>query len=238
MPTASGQTSRYILVGQIAVLLFCFSALISVIVNFPYPSYVAKPFLPPKLRWPTQQVMTWVEEGQFDRDFARYFARDPEREIPPGASIVSAADGIVQMIRQSGGTTYLVVGLSFWDVHVVRTPVSGTIKDVEMQGAYLERLAPEARRREQLFLQGKDAPVQAIITVATDFGDVKVRMITSYWASRLKVWIYPGQKVNMGDRIGRIVLGSTVVTEFPGTRNFDVKAGEHVLAGASKMASR
>jgi phosphatidylserine decarboxylase len=227
--------SRRVLAWQSAILALCGLALFLLCTNFPYPSPLAKPFLAPKQRWPTEQVMSWVEQGQFDADFAHYFARDPERKIPAGAALVSPADGIVQNIATIADTTFLVVGLSFWDVHVVRTPVAGTVKSVEMEGAYLERLSTPARVRELSFLRGKEAPVQAVITLATARGDVKVRMITSYWASRLKVWVYPGRRLAKGERIGRIVLGSTVVTEFPGKVNFDVPIGVHVLGGETAV---
>ena len=222
--------------GQVLVLALCAYAIAALAWSFPYPSPLIKPLLPPKLRWPDKEIAAWVEEGAFDRDFARYFARDPDRTIPADATLVSPADGIVQDIAYADGTTYLVVGLSFWDVHVVRTPIAGTVKSIDMEGSYLERLAPPAKLQEMHFLRGKAAPVQAVITIATAQGDVKVRMITSYWASRLKSWVYPGQKLAKGDRIGRIMLGSTVIAEFPGKPVFDVKLGQHVSGGSTALA--
>src|ERR1700722_13170799 len=227
--------SRLILCGQLLTLFLCGWAIFLLAWNFPYPSPLIKPFLPPKLRWPTEQVMSWVGEGQFDRDFSRYFARDPERTIPANAAVVSPADGLVQTIVYMNNITYFVVGLSFWDVHVIRTPVAGTVKSIDMEGSYLDRLPPHERVKELAFLRGKPAPVQAVITLETDRGDVRIRMITSYWASRLKIWAYPGEKLSEGDRIGRIVLGSTVVSEFPGEIHFNINTGVHVLAGSSAI---
>lgn len=221
--------------GQVLVVALCAFAIAALVWNFPYPSPLIKPLLPPKLRWPSPEISAWVEEGEFDSDFARYFARDPDRTVPPAATLVSPADGIVQDIAYIDGTTYLIVGLSFWDVHVVRTPIAGTVKSIDMEGSYLERLAPPAKLQEMHFLRGKAAPVQAVITIATVRGDVKIRMITSYWASRLKTWIYPGQKLAKGDRIGRIMLGSTVIAEFPGRTAFDVKLGQHVSGGSTSL---
>jgi phosphatidylserine decarboxylase len=221
---------------QSVILASCAIGLAALAFSFPYPSPLIKPLLPPKLRWPTQEVMGWVEEGRFDRDFTCYFARDPERAIPAAAALVSPADGIVQDIADQDGGTALVVGLSFWDVHVVRTPIAGTVKSIVLEGSYLERLAPRARLREMHFLRGKAAPVQAVITLATARGDVTVRMITSYWASRLKTWVYPGQKLAKGERLGRIMLGSTVIAGFPGRVEFNVKLGEHVSGGATMLA--
>ena len=227
--------SRLILCGQLAILFFCGFAIFLLAWNFPYPSPLIKPLLPPKLRWPTEQVMSWVEQGQFDRDYVRYFARDPDRKIPANATLVSPADGLVQTIAYMNNITSFVVGLSFWDVHVIRTPIAGTVKSIDMEGSYLDRLPTPERYREMIFLRGKPAPVQAVITLGTDRGDVRIRMITSYWASRLKIWAYPGEKLSEGDRIGRIVLGSTVISEFPGLLHFNVNTGEHVLAGSSPI---
>jgi phosphatidylserine decarboxylase len=229
--------TRLILCGQLLILFFCGWAVVSLAWNFPYPSPLIKPFLPPKLRWPTEEVMSWVEQGQFDRDFSRYFARDPERKIPQNATLVSPADGVVQAIAYMNDITYFVVGLSFWDVHVIRTPIAGTVKSIDMEGSYLDRLPTRERVKEIAFLRGKPAPVQAVITLETARGEVRIRMITSYWASRLKIWAYPGATLREGDRIGRIVLGSTVVTEYPGALHFNVKIGEHVLAGSSPIVT-
>ncbi len=65
---------------------------------------------------------------------------------------------------------------------------------------------------------------------------MKIRLITSYWASRLKTRVYPGQKLAKGDRVGRIMLGSTVVTEYPGNLDFDVKVGQRVYGGSTALA--
>lgn len=229
--------SSRILGVQAFILFLCGAAIFLLVWNFPYPSPLIKPFLPPKLRWPTDEIMSWVEQGQFDRDFARYFARDPDRKIPANTTLVSPADGIVQNIRFVDDVSYLVIGLSFWDVHVVRTPVAGTIKSIDMEGSYVSKLSTQKRYMEENFLRGKEAPVETVLTLETDRGDVRIRMITSYWASRLKVWVHPGEKLNIGDRVGRIVLGSTVVTEFPGKLLFDVKLGEHVNGGSSALVN-
>lgn len=231
-------SARRIFWGQIFALALCGYALAELAFAFPYPSPLIKPLLPPKLRWPADQVTGWVRDQVYDRDFARYFARDPEREIPAAATLVSPADGMIQDITTIGDTTYFVVGLSFWDVHVVRTPVAGTVKSIELEGTYAEKQAPAEKLREMRFLHGKDAPVQAIVTLTTARGDVKVRLITSYWASRLKIWVWPGKQLAKGDRIGRILLGSTVIAEFPGKVAFDVTQGLHVEGGSSSISTR
>jgi phosphatidylserine decarboxylase len=118
--------------------------------------------------------------------------------------------------------------LSFWDVHVVRAPVAGVVKNIEREGLTIYR---ESETENQAYLDGKDGPVQEIVTIASDHGDIKVRLITSYFASRLKVSVHVGDRLKKGARIGRILLGSSVVVEFPGEVQLSVRPGAVVVGG-------
>ncbi len=205
--------------GLIALSLFVFAEWAG---NFPYPSPVIKPLLTPRLRWPSEQVMAWIETENIDPSFKKFFYRDPERRVPGGPGLVAAADGLVQYADYRNGITFLVIGLSFWDVHVVRTPVTGTVESIENEGVFYPHLAGREERDVAFFLRGKDAPVQQVVTLRTTIGDVG-RLITSYWASRIKVWAHSGQHLEKGQRIGRILLGSTVIVELPGKFALSVK---------------
>ena len=222
---------RRILAIQIAILAVCVVAVGELALHFPFPSPLIKPVLSPRLRFPTAQVEAWVDSGDIDRDFMAFFSRDPDRIVPPGNNIVSPSDGVVQDIPTQDGTTYLVVGLSFWDVHVIRSPVEGIVKDITEEGLTLLRHPSADYLKQSIFLKGKPAPVQQIITLDTEHGEIKVRLITSYFASRLKTWVHIGQRLTTGERLGRIVLGSTVVTEFPGSPNLSVQTGTRVVGG-------
>jgi phosphatidylserine decarboxylase len=216
---------------QIGVLAACIVAVAQLAAHFPFPSPLIKPLLSPRLRWPTAQVESWVESGNFNGGFLAYFARDPERIVPPGANGVSPADGVVTGIPIQDGITYFVVALSFWDVHVVRTPVAGVVMDVEQEGVSVLRRPGPDYLKESIFLKGKAAPVQEIITLDSDYGRIRLRLITSYFASRLKTWVHVGQHLEKGERVGRILLGSTVVTEFPGTPRLSVQTGNRMVGG-------
>ncbi|HXC92311.1 MAG TPA: phosphatidylserine decarboxylase [Stellaceae bacterium] len=217
---------------QLGIIALCVWSIVELLVNFPYPSPLVRPFLPPALRWPTQQVEGWVNTQDFPSSFLQYFGRDPERTIPPGANLVAPADGVIGAVLHRGGLSYLVVNMSFWDVHVIRAPAAGTVTGVEEEGVRLVRRAKDKEQMaENIYERGKDAPVQKIISFKTGYGDLKVRMITSYWASRLKVWVARGQDLQKGERIGRIMLGSTTVLEMPGNVAFSVKLGQHVTGG-------
>jgi len=230
--------TRHTLVTQLGLLAVAAFSIAIWAINFPYPSPVIKPLLSPKLRWPTEQVMNWIETQDIDPGFKRFFYRDPERTVPTGANLVSAADGLVQVVDYRDGYTFLVIGLSFWDVHVVRTPIAGIVESIESEGSYFPRFPSKDERDVALFVRGKAAPVQQIVTLKTTIGEVRVRLITSYWASRIKVWAHVGKQLGKGQRLGRMLLGSTVVVELPGKQALSVKVGQHITGGDTIIAAR
>ena len=234
---ASAVKPRIVLLLQSALLAFSVFAVAAWAICFPYPSPIIKPFLSPKLRWPTEQIMNWVETQNVDPQFKKFFYRDPERRVPAGPSLVAAADGVVQVDEVRDNVTYLVTGLSFWDVHVVRAPIAGTVKSIESEGVFYQRYPTHERAYVAFFLRGKAAPVQQIMTLDTRIGEVKIRLITSYWASRIKVWAYPGEHLEKGQRIGRMLLGSTVIVELPGKFALSVKKKEHLTAGETVIST-
>jgi phosphatidylserine decarboxylase len=226
-----------ILIIQVAILIAASAAVLLQVWNFPYPSQLAQPFLDPKQRWPEDQIKGWVESGLFEPAFVQYFMRDPERTVPPGDNLVSPADGVVKEIVQTADKKFFVVGLSFWDVHVVRTPVAGTVKSVVAEGEIDFRDASETKHL--VFLKEKDGPVQKVVTVVADDGsEYRVRLITSWWASRIKVSARVGQRLAKGDRIGRILLGSSVVIDAPTSDVFDTAVGSRVVAGETVICRR
>lgn len=219
-------TERVLKIGVVAL----FAILVGMQVNnFPYPAPLIQPFLEPKARWPEAQVKEWIENENPDQSFVDYFQRDPERFPPAGNNYVAPADGVIKDIIQEEDVTYFVVGLSFWDVHVVRTPISGEVIAVEQEGVSVFRDFSETA--ERAYLKGKAGPVQQIVTIRNGQGDFKVRLITSWWASRLKVSARVGSFVEKGDRIGRILLGSSVVVDTPKPMEFLVEPKQRVVAG-------
>ena len=221
-----------LLLAQLGIIALCVWSIVELAVNFPYPAPLIRPFLPPHLRWPTQQIEGWVESQDFPSSFLEYFGRDPHRTVPPGANLVAPADGVIGPVLHRDGISYLIVKMSFWDVHVIRAPAAGTVTGVEEEGVRLVRnRQTEEEKAADIYERGKDAPVQKVISFKTANRELKVRMITSYWASRLKVWVAPGHEVKKGERIGRIMLGSTTVLEVPGNVTFAVKPGQHVSGG-------
>lgn len=223
---------KRILIAQLVIIAICLWAVGELAASFPYPAPLIRPFLTPKLRWPTAEIKGWVNAENYPSGFLEYFARDPHRTIPAGVNMVAPSDGHVQAILHRNGISYLVIGLSFWDVHVIRAPATGTVTGIAEEGLWLGR---DSRSRDQMINTtldgGKDAPVQKIVTFQTRYGTLKVHMITSYWASRVKVWVYRGERIAKGQQIGRILLGSTTVLAAPGDLSFLVKPGQQVVGG-------
>ncbi len=226
---------RFVAFPQSLLIGFLLYVLGSFAMNWPYPNEVIRPVLPDRVAWPERQVRQFVDSQEYDPEFLEFFNRDPERIIPPGDNMVSPADGRLKYVMHHDGITYFVIGLSFWDVHVVRAPIAGDVKNIEVIGLSVYR--DTAETTNLAFLTEKVAPVQAIVTLATAHGDIKVRLITSWWASRLKLRVHLGEHVEKGQRLGRILLGSSVTIDVPGTASFTPSPGQHLTAGETIVAS-
>jgi phosphatidylserine decarboxylase len=164
--------------------------------------------------------------------FLLWFFRDPERAIPtePGL-IVSPADGKVTDISptQLDGwpCTRVSIFLSVFDVHVNRSPVSGTIKDVTYRpGKFLNAMnAASAEGNEQniVTLQGEG------ITLA-------FKQIAGVLARRIVFNHKPGDILARGQRVGMIKFGSRTDLVFPAPAQLSVKIGDRVKGGSSVLA--
>ncbi|MEO9089789.1 MAG: phosphatidylserine decarboxylase [Rhodanobacter sp.] len=201
-------------------------------IYFPYPSPLIRRWLVPRKRWPETQIRGWLKSGRYQRAFLGHFYSDPERVAPPGTSLIAPADGVVTSAEVQRGIRYLVIALSFWDMHVQRSPVSGTVLSVESHGEDFM----DGEGREFAFIREKSCPVQKRVVIATDAGQVAVRLITSIAARRIETWVQVGEEIERGQRVGRILLGSTVVLELPAATKLLVASGDRVWAGSTVVA--
>lgn len=217
---------------QIAILCALVVAIVLWALYFPYPSPLIRRWLPPRKRWPERQIRGWLQRGGFQRAFLRHFYRDPERIAPPGNGLLAPADGVVTSMDVRSGVRYVVIALSFWDMHVQRSPLSGKVLSVTAHGDDFM----DGEGREFVFLREKTCPVQQRLAVSTAAGQIAVRLITSVAARRIETWVREGEEIVRGQRIGRILLGSTVVLELPATANLLVNVGDRVWAGQTVVA--
>src|SRR4051794_22639022 len=93
--------------------------------------------------------------------FMLFFFRDPHREVPQGEGlIVSAADGRVTRIETNDTGKLVSVFLSPLDVHVNRSPVTGTIDSISyIKGKKMpatKDAASLANERNSLIISGPD----------------------------------------------------------------------------------
>jgi len=200
--------------------------------HFPFPSPVVKPLLPPEQRWPTEQVREWALSGRPDAGFLAFFERDPERTVPPGNDLVAPADGVLLEVFVKGGRRYAVIALSYWDVHVQRSPCAAVVREVREHGDTLM----DGEGAAAVFLRDKVAPVQKVVVLDTAAGPVEVRLVTSLSARRVEVWVEPGRKLAKGERIGRILMGSTVVLDVPEQVDIVAAVGSRVVAGETVLS--
>lgn len=214
---------RRVLAGQLLLLGGCAVGLLQFALHFPFPGPLVRPFLGPQERWPEAQVKEWAgasrseldpgaKASHFRADFWDYFTRDPERAIPLGDDVIVApADGLFRYHDRRDGKQFVVIALSFWDVHVQRAPCDGVVTKVEDVGdEYMD-----GEGKDLVYLKEKVSPVQKVVTMTTRWGEFKVRLITSLAATRLSVFVKAGAKVKKGQRLGHILAGSTVVLEMP-----------------------
>jgi phosphatidylserine decarboxylase len=164
--------------------------------------------------------------------FFLWFFRDPDRRIPSGSGlVVSPADGVVtetaRIDTPQGPRKRISIFLNVFDVHVNRSPISGTLTSVQYQkGLYLNAMdATSAERNEQ-----------NIVTVQGEGIEIVFKQIAGLIARRIVFNYREGDKVERGQRVGLIKFGSRTDIILPGEAEILVKNGQRVKGGASVLA--
>lgn len=155
-----------------------------------------------------------------------FFFRDPHRKIPGERDLVLApADGrVLELAKQSDGTTRVSIFLSLWDVHINRSPIGGTVREVRYQPgkfrmAFDQRASAENERN--------------VLTVANGSLTVRFSQIAGILARRIVCWKKPGDAVESGERIGLIRFGSRVDVFVPGNVALELSRGDRVRGGST-----
>jgi phosphatidylserine decarboxylase len=157
------------------------------------------------------------------------FFRDPERTIPTeSGAVVSPADGrVVQVIEESfeGRPVRRVsIFMSPLDVHVNRSPISGTVGDVSYHKGSFRVASLEIASVEN---------EQNVFSVEGEQGTVVVKQIAGLLARRIVFWKRPGDVLGRGERVGLIKFGSRVDVLVDPEVELRVKIGDHIRAGSS-----
>jgi phosphatidylserine decarboxylase len=182
--------------------------------------------------------------------FLLNFYRDPERTIPKGNNIVSPADGrVISIIDTSDNNIKIRKGLigkiktltrdvakecyvvsifmSPLDVHINRSPMEGTVKSIRhTRGRFFRAYDLEKsfeNEKNEIIIQNKKLKI-------------KVIQIAGFLARRILCFTKPGKKVNKGQRIGMIALGSQATLIMPKSVKIKIKLNEKVKGGCTIIA--
>ena len=163
------------------------------------------------------------------------FFRDPIRVTPKGDGLVVApADGLITMIQPVVpppelailGTAPLIrvsIFMSVFDVHVNRTPIAGTIRQVVyITGKFLNAdldKASEENERQHLVVEGKDGRL------------IGFTQIAGLVARRIVAFVKEGDMIAAGQRVGLIRFGSRVDVFLPADTAPQVILGQRSIAG-------
>jgi phosphatidylserine decarboxylase len=185
------------------------------------------------LAWPMAGVTLWVLA----------FFRDPIRTVPQGDEfIVAPADGMVTLIqnvmppREMAGSEGLgdepmirvSIFMSVFDVHINRTPISGTVKQVVyIAGKFLNADLDKA---------SEDNERQHILVERRDGVRIGFTQIAGLVARRIVPFVKPGDMVAAGQRIGLIRFGSRVDVYLPAGTAPKVALGQRIVAGETVLA--
>lgn len=173
------------------------------------------------------------------------FFRDPVRVTPQGEGlIVSPADGLVTMIErvplppelrgpQALGDDPMVrvsVFMSVFDVHINRTPITGTVRHViYISGKFLNAdldKASDENERQHLVVEDKDGL------------RIGFTQIAGLVARRIVGFVKPGDMVVAGQRIGLIRFGSRVDVYLPDDYGCEVALGQRAIAGETILGRK
>ncbi len=163
-----------------------------------------------------------------------YFFRNPERDIPTeGGVLVAPADGYVtdvetcmedECLGEEAGRVSIF--LSALDVHLNRAPCDGTVEEIRYRkGSFFNAL----RKRSAQENERNDV----CIRISENGERLLVRQIAGVLARRIVCDCREGKRVERGQIIGMIKLGSRTDLFVPARLNveFLVGVGDHVRAG-------
>ncbi len=167
--------------------------------------------------WPVVVVFGFVAL------FMMYFFRDPYRVVPPGEGlIVSAADGRVTRIDITQNSKLVSVFLSPLDVHINRSPITGTISNITyIAGRKMPATSDNAslvNERNSLVIEGPDVTVTCT-------------QIAGILARRIVCWPKSGDNLERGQKFGLIKFGSRTDLLMPASVELAVKVGDRVKGG-------
>lgn len=160
--------------------------------------------------------------------FMAYFFRDPQRTIPSDENIIlSAADGRVTRIEETGDGKLVSVFLSPLDVHINRSPIAGKIVEV----IYNEGKKVPATRNDASFINERNS-----LVIQNERMTVTCTQIAGILARRIVCWKKKGDTLELGEKFGLIKFSSRTDLMIPESAEILVKIGDKVVGGETVIA--
>jgi phosphatidylserine decarboxylase len=172
--------------------------------------------------------------------FTLWFFRDPKRNTPLDTNlIISSADGKVCLIDEAyppkevsinqEKMKRICVFMNVFNVHINRSPVSGTVKDIiYKEGQFLNASLDKASEKNE----------RSSLIISSDNGvEIIVVQIAGLIARRILGFISNNHNLYQGERFGLIRFGSRVDIYMPLDAVTKCSIGDKVIAGESVLAS-
>ncbi|HLA95594.1 MAG TPA: phosphatidylserine decarboxylase [Pyrinomonadaceae bacterium] len=172
----------------------------------------------------------WIPAGAFAliAGFMAYFFRDPFREVPEGEGLIlAAADGRVTRIDDNADGKLVSVFMSPFDVHINRSPISGTISKAE----YIQGKKAPATSNSASFTNERNS-----LTIDGENLTVRCTQIAGIVARRIVCWNKEGDNLERGQKFGMIKFSSRTDVLMPPSVELMVKIGDHVKGGETVLA--
>jgi phosphatidylserine decarboxylase len=183
----------------------------------------------PPLAWILVIVAAWIA----------YFFRDPDRVTPQREGLIIApADGRIAAVETVRPPVELGLGpeqrvristfLSILDVHITRAPAAGRIaRSIYVPGAFVNAALDKASEENER---------RAFVIERSDGSQIAVVQIAGLIARRIVAFVYEGDSVGAGERIGLIRFGSRVDVYLPPGKTALVAVGQTAIAGETVLA--
>lgn len=160
--------------------------------------------------------------------FMAYFFRDPYRESPEGEGLIlAAADGTVTRIDSDENGKLVSVFMSPLDVHINRSPISGSIIKAE----YIPGKKNPATSNAASLTNERNS-----LTIEGDGITVRCTQIAGIMARRIVCWAKQGDELKQGEKFGLIKFSSRTDVLMPPDVEIQVKIGDHVKGGETVLA--
>jgi len=172
--------------------------------------------------------------------FTLWFFRDPKRNTPIDTNlIISSADGKVCLLDEAYPPAEVSINqekmkricvfMNVFNVHINRSPVSGTVKDIiYKEGQFLNASLDKASEKNER---------SSLIITSDNGAEIVVVQIAGLIARRILGFVSNNHNLHQGERFGLIRFGSRVDIYMPLDAITKCSIGDKVIAGESVLAS-